>query len=155
MRRRRLWDVDVPFELVCEVAGAGAVAEAGDVEGSAASARHGGAVIKTECGRSDTDTAVETGRVVVRVEVMGWLGDGRQRAAKDLSEMELAGAWRTTTRDRRAAGANQRHSAETRRPAQTAGWACRLGLPARHVYDRDETRPILTAATYCSHALSR
>lgn len=39
-----LWDV--PFELVGEVAGAGAVAEAGDVESSAASARHDGASIK-------------------------------------------------------------------------------------------------------------
>jgi hypothetical protein len=35
-----LWDV--PFELVGEVAGAGAVAEAGDVERSTASARHDG-----------------------------------------------------------------------------------------------------------------
>lgn len=34
------WD-DVPFELVCEVACAGAAAEAGHVEGGAAAARHG------------------------------------------------------------------------------------------------------------------
>lgn len=56
-----LWDV--PFELVGEVAGAGAVAEAGDVERGAASARHiaGGAGRRAECGCSDTDAVVETG----------------------------------------------------------------------------------------------
>lgn len=32
---------DVPLELVGQVAGAGAVAEAGDIEGGAAAARHG------------------------------------------------------------------------------------------------------------------
>jgi hypothetical protein len=61
-----LWDV--PFELVGEVAGAGAVAEAGDVERGAASARHvGGAGIRAECGCSDTDAVVETG-----VRGSGW-----------------------------------------------------------------------------------
>ena len=45
MGRMALWDV--PFELVGEVASAGAVAEAGDVESSTASARHVGAGIKT------------------------------------------------------------------------------------------------------------
>ena len=79
-----LWDV--PFELVGEVASAGAVAEAGDVERSAASARHVGAGVRRECGCSDTDAVVETSRGVLRVEVKGWLGDGRQRAAKDLSK---------------------------------------------------------------------
>ena len=38
-------DVDVPLELVGEVAGARAVAEAGHVEGGAASARHGGGAV--------------------------------------------------------------------------------------------------------------
>ncbi len=55
-----LWDV--PFELVGEVARAGAMAEAGDVEGGAAAARHVGAGIRAECGCSDTDALVETGR---------------------------------------------------------------------------------------------
>ena len=40
-----LWDI--PFELVGEVASAGAVAEAGDVKSSAASARHDDASIKS------------------------------------------------------------------------------------------------------------
>lgn len=34
---------DVPFELVCEIASAGAVAEASDVESGSAAARHVGA----------------------------------------------------------------------------------------------------------------
>jgi len=37
---------DVPFELVCEVASAGAVAEARNVERGAAAARHGGCVAR-------------------------------------------------------------------------------------------------------------
>lgn len=36
---------DVPFEFICEVARARALAEAGHVEGGAASARHGGGAV--------------------------------------------------------------------------------------------------------------
>lgn len=65
MRVRSGWGEaleDIPFELVGKVASACAVAEAGDVERGAASARHdGGAGIKAECGCSDTDAVIETG----------------------------------------------------------------------------------------------
>ena len=47
VRMGRMALKDVPFELVGEVASAGAVAEAGDVESGTASARHDGAGIRT------------------------------------------------------------------------------------------------------------
>jgi hypothetical protein len=105
MQRRARWramdvDVDVPFELVGEVAGARAVAEAGHVEGGAASARHGGAVfsrVRVQRGALD-----ETGGAVERVVGRGGGGDGdgdgmarrrltdgRQRGAKALTLGEL------------------------------------------------------------------
>jgi len=85
-----LWDV--PFELVGEVASAGAVAEAGDVESSTASARHDVASIKSGMWFRDTDAVVETSRGVLRVEVMA-----RRRSSargERLEQTELAGPWR-------------------------------------------------------------
>ena len=65
-RRERLRG-DVPFEFVCEIARARALAEAGHVEGGAAAARHvdGGGV-----GEKGGVMAVGVLRVVV--EVGGW-----------------------------------------------------------------------------------
>lgn len=53
-------EVDIPFELVGEVASAGAVAEAGHVEGLA-TARHGGSARDSVMGRLEeerTDAAI-------------------------------------------------------------------------------------------------
>ena len=76
-------DVDVPLELVGEVAGARAVAEAGHVEGSAASARHGGGAVFSRM-RGQKGALDEAGGAIEREGRgggdgmgLGWLGDQR------------------------------------------------------------------------------